>query len=212
MNKNELKELIKQVVAEETEYQQMFKTMLDRSGKDINSMSDEEKKKFFNAVDKAYKAKSEGKLVDSKKKKNKLNEEIFTGVLSLMFVIIIIKIVSIFFIKIATNIVDYFQSTSDNVKKENIANIFDKVSKNDKFLQDAGKIIDPKKGMDKSTATKIIKMSFIQSAIDKEIKDNNIDNKYKKDFEDSLIKTISNAWNNSSLMNNIASKVKNDIK
>jgi rubrerythrin len=68
MNKNELKELIKQIVAEETEYQQMFKTMLDRSGKDINSMSDEEKKKFFNAVDKAYKAKSEGKLVDSKKK------------------------------------------------------------------------------------------------------------------------------------------------
>jgi len=36
--------------------------MLDKSGKDINSMSDDEKKKFFNAVDKAYKAKQEGKL------------------------------------------------------------------------------------------------------------------------------------------------------
>ena len=141
-----------------------------------------------------------------------MNEDIFTGVLSLMFVVLIIKVVGIFFIKIAANVVDYFQSTSDNVKKENIANIFDKVSKNDKFLQDAGKLIDPKKGMDKTTATKIIKMSFIQSAIDKEIKDNDIDNKYKKDFEDSLIKTISNAWNNSSLMNTIATKVKNDIK
>lgn len=141
-----------------------------------------------------------------------MNEDIFTGVLSLMFVVLIIKVVGIFFIKIAANVVDYFQSTSDNVKKENIANIFDKISKNDKFLQDAGKIIDPKKGMDKTTATKIIKMSFIQSAIDKEIKDNNIDSKYKKDFEDSLIKTISNAWNNSSLMNTIATKVKNDIK
>ena len=36
--------------------------MLDKTGKDINSMSDEEKKKFFTAVDKAYKAKTEGKL------------------------------------------------------------------------------------------------------------------------------------------------------
>lgn len=68
MNKSELKELIKQVVAEESEYQELFKQMLDRAGKDIKSMNDEEKKKFFNAVDKAYKAKSEGKLVDSKKK------------------------------------------------------------------------------------------------------------------------------------------------
>lgn len=68
MNKDTIKELIKQVMAEENEYQKLFKTMLDRSGKDINSMSDEEKKKFFTAVDKAYKAKSEGKLVDSKKK------------------------------------------------------------------------------------------------------------------------------------------------
>lgn len=62
MEIKQLKELIKQVIAEETEYQQLFKTMLDKSGKDINSMSDEEKKKFFSAVDKAYKAKSEGRL------------------------------------------------------------------------------------------------------------------------------------------------------
>jgi len=73
MNKNKIKEIVKQVMAEETEYQQLFKTMLDKSGKDINSMSDEDKKKFFSAVDKAYKAKSEGKLtgynesVDKKK-------------------------------------------------------------------------------------------------------------------------------------------------
>jgi Ca2+-binding EF-hand superfamily protein len=36
--------------------------MLDKSGKSIPDMSDEDKKKFFNAVDTAYKAKSEGKL------------------------------------------------------------------------------------------------------------------------------------------------------
>ena len=58
----QLKELVKQVVKEEHEYQQLFKHMLDKSGKSIADMSDEDKKKFFNAVDTAYKAKSEGRL------------------------------------------------------------------------------------------------------------------------------------------------------
>ena len=51
MKKSELLELIKSVIKEESDYQQLFKHMLDKSGKDINSMSDAEKKKFFNAVD-----------------------------------------------------------------------------------------------------------------------------------------------------------------
>ena len=62
MKTSELKELIKQVVKEESEYQQLFKHMLDRTGKSLPDMSDDEKVKFFNAVDKAAKAKSEGKL------------------------------------------------------------------------------------------------------------------------------------------------------
>ena len=62
MKKSELLELIRDVVREEQDYQQLFKVMLNKSGKSIPDMSDEDKKKFFNAVDKAYKAKSEGKL------------------------------------------------------------------------------------------------------------------------------------------------------
>jgi hypothetical protein len=62
MKHTELKELIRQVVKEESDYQQLFKHMLDRTGKSITDMSDAEKVKFFNAVDKAAKAKSEGKL------------------------------------------------------------------------------------------------------------------------------------------------------
>jgi rubrerythrin len=62
MNLQQLKELVREVIKEEQDYQELFRTMLDKTGKDINSMSDEEKKKFFNAVDKAYQAKSEGKL------------------------------------------------------------------------------------------------------------------------------------------------------
>jgi len=62
MKLHQLKELVRQVVREEEDYQQLFKHMLDRTGKSISSMSDDEKKKFFNAVDTAYKAKSEGRL------------------------------------------------------------------------------------------------------------------------------------------------------
>ena len=62
MKKSQLLELIKNVVREEQDYQQLFKHMLDKVGKSITDMSDEQKKKFFNAVDTAYKAKSEGRL------------------------------------------------------------------------------------------------------------------------------------------------------
>ena len=62
MKKSELLELIRQVVKEEQDYQQLFKHMLDKYGKSIADMSDDEKKRFFNAVDTAYKAKSEGRL------------------------------------------------------------------------------------------------------------------------------------------------------
>jgi len=62
MNKQDLIELIKEVMKEEQDYQALFKHMLDKSGKSIADMSDEDKKKFFNAVDKAYNAKKEGKL------------------------------------------------------------------------------------------------------------------------------------------------------
>jgi hypothetical protein len=62
MKINQLREFVKQVVREEQDYQQLFKHMLDKSGKSIADMSDDDKKKFFNAVDTAYKAKSEGRL------------------------------------------------------------------------------------------------------------------------------------------------------
>lgn len=62
MDIKQLKELIKQVVKEESDYQQMFKHMLDKTSKSLPDMSDNEKKAFFNAVDKAAKAKSEGRL------------------------------------------------------------------------------------------------------------------------------------------------------
>jgi len=48
--------------ATEQEYQKLFKKELDKAGKGIASMSDQEKKSFFNKVDKMYKGKNEAKV------------------------------------------------------------------------------------------------------------------------------------------------------
>lgn len=41
-------------------YQQMFKKELEKTGKGLASMSDVEKKNFFNMIDKKYKKESDG--------------------------------------------------------------------------------------------------------------------------------------------------------
>ena len=46
----------------EDEYQKLFKKELDKAGKGIGSMSPQEKKDFFNKIDKMYKGKNEAKV------------------------------------------------------------------------------------------------------------------------------------------------------
>lgn len=62
MNKEQLKELVKSVMAEEAEYQAFFKKALEKAGKSITSMSDKEKKAFFNKIDAAWNGKGEKKV------------------------------------------------------------------------------------------------------------------------------------------------------
>jgi len=59
ITKSRLKELVKEVMVEENEYQAFFAKALDKAGKGINDMSDEEKKAFFNKVDSAWNGKGE---------------------------------------------------------------------------------------------------------------------------------------------------------
>jgi hypothetical protein len=54
-----IKETLRTIMAEETEYQTFFKKALEKAGKSIPSMSDEEKKEFFNKIDAAWNAKGE---------------------------------------------------------------------------------------------------------------------------------------------------------
>ncbi len=57
ISKERLKELVKEVMIEEVEYQEFFKKALEKAGKSISQMSDDEKKEFFNKIDSAWNGK-----------------------------------------------------------------------------------------------------------------------------------------------------------
>ena len=61
ITREQLKETLRTIMREEAEYQQFFKKALEKAGKDIPSMSDEEKKDFFNKIDAAWDGKGEKK-------------------------------------------------------------------------------------------------------------------------------------------------------
>ena len=54
-----IKETIRNIIKEESEYQQFFRKSLEKAGKSITDMSDEEKKAFFNKIDAAWDGKGE---------------------------------------------------------------------------------------------------------------------------------------------------------
>jgi len=59
ITKERLKELVREVMTEESEYQAFFQKALDKAGKGIDDMNDEEKKAFFNKIDSAWNGKGE---------------------------------------------------------------------------------------------------------------------------------------------------------
>ena len=72
ISKERLKELVKEVMVEEADYQEFFKKALEKAGKSIPQMSDEEKKAFFNKVDSAWNGRGE-KNEDLKGDQHKLD-------------------------------------------------------------------------------------------------------------------------------------------
>ena len=58
-----LKNIVKETMIEESEYQEFFKRALEKAGKSIPDMSDEEKKKFFNNIEKTWKGKGPKKEI-----------------------------------------------------------------------------------------------------------------------------------------------------
>ena len=67
-----IKEMQKHI--KDNAYQDMFKKELEKAGKGIGAMSDQEKKDFFNKIDKKYKAKSEDLNKDDEKVVKKVKD------------------------------------------------------------------------------------------------------------------------------------------
>jgi len=61
ITKEQFKGIVKEVMIDESEYQEFFKRALEKAGKSIPDMSDEEKKAFFNKIDAAWDGKGEKK-------------------------------------------------------------------------------------------------------------------------------------------------------
>jgi len=59
ITREQFKTIVKEVMTEENEYQAFFQKALDKAGKSIPSMSDEEKKAFFDKIDSAWNGKGE---------------------------------------------------------------------------------------------------------------------------------------------------------
>jgi hypothetical protein len=59
ITREQFKKIVREVLTEENEYQAFFQKALDKAGKSIPSMSDEEKKAFFNKIDAAWQGRGE---------------------------------------------------------------------------------------------------------------------------------------------------------
>jgi hypothetical protein len=210
MNLVELKNLIKEVIVEEQDYQRLFKSMLDATGKDINSMGDDDKKKFFNAVDKAYKAKTEGRLrgYNEDLKKKSLDESFIVGLISLMTIAIIGKIIFYFFVQLVDKGMKYF-SSNDRKLEAIVKKILKELSDNKSFIEDVTNMINKNKGIDQVTAEKILKMGYTQDLIKKY---NPKEEDKTSEIEKELKNIFYKSWTDSNVVTNISDKIKNDIK
>ena len=61
ITREQLKGIVREAMIEENEYQEFFKKALEKAGKSIPQMSDEEKKAFFNKIDATWKCRGEKK-------------------------------------------------------------------------------------------------------------------------------------------------------
>jgi len=103
----------------------------------------------------------------------------------------------------------YFTAKSDY--KKPVTNILDTLSNNKNFINDVTKLIDQKKGIDSSTADKIVKLPYAQTQIIKVIDDANgeLD---KTEIENQLKTIFFKSWSDKSITDKAIEKVKKDIK
>ena len=103
----------------------------------------------------------------------------------------------------------YFTAKPDY--KKPVTNILDTLSNNKSFINDVTKLIDQKKGIDSSTADKIVKLPYAQTQIIKVI-DGTGGELDKTEIENQLKTIFFKSWSDKSITDKAIEKVKKDIK
>jgi hypothetical protein len=109
-------------------------------------------------------------------------------------------------VDLASKGLQYFQGKPDY--KKAIKNILDLMD-NKNFIQTISNMIDSTRGIDNGTADSIIKTSYVQNLISKEIKSSS-DTLDKTQLENELKTVIVKSWNG--LADKAVEKVKKDLK
>jgi hypothetical protein len=123
--------------------------------------------------------------------------------------IIIGKVVFYYIITLAEKGVNYLTAKKDY--KEPVQKILTSLSNNDNFIDKVSNMVDTKKGIDSSTADKIVKLPYVQTQIIKMVDSTNgeLD---EKEIENQLKTVFLKSWADKSITDKAIEKVKKDIK
>lgn len=126
-----------------------------------------------------------------------------------MGTILIGKIIFYWVVELAERGYRYFNGGKDST--EAVKKILDTISDNKKFINDVSNMIDVKKGIDDTTARKMVKLPYVQTQIKKvvEMYDGKVTN---TEIENGIKDVFLKAWSDNDVTNKAIEKVKNDIK
>ena len=103
----------------------------------------------------------------------------------------------------------YFNDKPDY--KKPVRDILDTLTNNKNFISDVTNMIDTKRGIDGTTADKIVRLGFVQTQINK-VTDSTKDELEKSEIENQLRTIFLKSWSDKSITDRAIEKVKKDIK
>jgi len=123
--------------------------------------------------------------------------------------VIIGKIVLYYIISLAEKGIAYLTANKDY--KEPVKKILSSLSNNASFIDKVTNMIEPKRGIDNSTADRIVKLPYVQTQIIKMVDSTN--GKLSQTELENQLKTIFlKSWSDKSITDKAIEKVKKDIK
>ena len=122
---------------------------------------------------------------------------------------IIAKIIFYYMMDLVDKGMKYFTAKTDY--KEPVKKILTSLSNNNNFIDKVGDMVDTKRGIDNSTADKIVKLPYVQTQIIKMVDSTNgkLD---EKELENQLKTIFLKYWMDKSITDKAIEKVKKDIK